>query len=65
MIDVAKFKPKTVYVTGGTTGWPTVLSSLKSVLETGKPVVMVMEGPPPSMLEAVKKAIVEKPWLKS
>jgi uncharacterized protein YndB with AHSA1/START domain len=50
---------------GGQTGWPKILSSLKSVLETGKPVAMAVQGPPPSMLEAVKKAVVEKPWLKS
>jgi len=48
---------------GGQTGWPKILSGLKSVLETGKPVAMKMEGPPPDMTEAVKKALVEKPWL--
>src|SRR5262245_7200793 len=49
---------------GGQAGWPKILSGLKSVLETGKPVAMKMEGPPPDMTEAVKKALVEKPWLK-
>jgi hypothetical protein len=49
---------------GGQIGWPKILSGLKSVLETGKPVAMKMEGPPPDMTEAVKKALVEKPWLK-
>lgn len=49
---------------GGQIGWPKILSSLKSVLETGKPVPMAMEGPPESMVEAVKTAIAEKPWLK-
>lgn len=49
---------------GGRAGWPKILSSLKSVLETGKPVAMKMEGPPPGMAEAVRKALVEKPWTK-
>ena len=49
---------------GGQTGWPKILSSLKSVLETGKPVAMAMDGPTPGMIEAVKKTVVEKPWLK-
>jgi uncharacterized protein YndB with AHSA1/START domain len=49
---------------GGQIGWPKILSSLKSVLETGKPVAMKMEGPPPGMTEAVQKALAEKPWLK-
>jgi len=49
---------------GGQTGWPKILSSLKSVLETGKPVAMKMEGPPPEITEAVQKALAQKPWLK-
>lgn len=47
---------------GGRSGWPAILSSLKSVLETGKPLMMEM-GPPPELMEAVKKAVAEKPWL--
>jgi uncharacterized protein YndB with AHSA1/START domain len=47
---------------GGQIGWPKILSSLKSVLETGKPVAMKMEGPPAAMMEAVQKALAEKPW---
>ena len=47
---------------GGRAGWPAILSSLKSVLETGRPVAMKMQGPPPRMAEAVRKALVEKPW---
>jgi uncharacterized protein YndB with AHSA1/START domain len=50
---------------GGQTGWPKIMSSLKSVLETGRPVSMKMEGPPAEMAEAVQKALLEKPWLKS
>ncbi len=55
--------PATI-LAGGQTGWPKILSSLKSVLEPGKPVPMKMEGPPPGMMEAVKKAVAEQPWLK-
>lgn len=50
---------------GGQSGWPKIMSSLKSVLETGKPVVMKVEGPPAEMVEAVQKALIERPWLKS
>ncbi len=48
---------------GGRQGWPFILSSLKSVLETGKPIVVsVKMGPPKEMMEAIKKAVAEKPW---
>jgi uncharacterized protein YndB with AHSA1/START domain len=40
---------------GGRMGWPLILSSLKSLVETGKPIVVKME-PPKDMLEAVKRA---------
>ncbi len=49
---------------GGRSGWPAILSSLKSVLETGKPLSVKM-GPPPEMIEAVKRAVATKPWLKA
>jgi uncharacterized protein YndB with AHSA1/START domain len=49
---------------GGRTGWPAILSSLKSVLETGKPLDVKLE-PPAGFIEAVKRAVAEKPWLKS
>jgi uncharacterized protein YndB with AHSA1/START domain len=49
---------------GGQSGWPKILSSLKSVLETGKP-LSIETGMPEGFLEAVKKAVAEKPWLKS
>lgn len=52
-------------LSGGRSGWPAVMSNLKSVLETGKPLSMASQGPPPEMVEAVKRAIAEKPWLKS
>jgi uncharacterized protein YndB with AHSA1/START domain len=48
---------------GGRQGWPLILSSLKSVLETGKPIeISVKMGPPKEMLEAIKQACVTKPW---
>jgi uncharacterized protein YndB with AHSA1/START domain len=40
-------------LSGGRTGWPAILSSLKSVLETGKPLAIRME-PPLKMLAALK-----------
>src|SRR5262249_24815959 len=49
---------------GGEMGWPKILSSLKSLLETGKPLAAANEPPPPEFIEAVKKAVAEKPWLK-
>jgi uncharacterized protein YndB with AHSA1/START domain len=48
---------------GGQSGWPKILSSLKSVLETGK-ALSIEGGMPEGFLEAVKKAVAEKPWLK-
>jgi len=49
---------------GGQQGWPKILSSLKSLLETGKPLAAANEGPPAGFMEAVRKAAAEKPWLK-
>ncbi|MGB9367469.1 MAG: SRPBCC family protein [Xanthobacteraceae bacterium] len=49
---------------GGEMGWPKILSSLKSLLETGKPLAAANEPPPPEFMEAVKKAVAEKPWVK-
>jgi uncharacterized protein YndB with AHSA1/START domain len=40
-------------LSGGRSGWPAILSSLKSLLETGKPLVVKM-GPPKEMIEALK-----------
>jgi uncharacterized protein YndB with AHSA1/START domain len=50
-------------LSGGRSGWPAILSSLKSVLETGKPLSIKME-PPPEMMEAVRQVVAAKPWLK-
>src|SRR5712675_992906 len=41
-------------LSGGRAGWPAILSSLKSVLETGKPLAVKME-PPLKMLAALKE----------
>jgi uncharacterized protein YndB with AHSA1/START domain len=48
-------------LSGGQAGWPAILSSLKSLLETGKPLAIKME-PPKDMLNAVKEAVATKPW---
>src|SRR5271168_3392048 len=40
-------------LSGGRQGWPAILSSLKSVLETGHALAIKM-GPPPRMLAALK-----------
>jgi uncharacterized protein YndB with AHSA1/START domain len=40
-------------LSGGRSGWPAILSSLKSLLETGKSLVIKME-PPTELIEAVK-----------
>ncbi|SHK17034.1 Uncharacterized conserved protein YndB, AHSA1/START domain [Bradyrhizobium lablabi] len=47
-------------LSGGRTGWPAILSSLKSVLETGEPLVIKME-PPQKMLAALKKMGIATP----
>jgi uncharacterized protein YndB with AHSA1/START domain len=47
---------------GGRSGWPAILSSLKSVLETGKPLDIKLT-PLPEVVEGVKKAVAEKRWL--
>jgi uncharacterized protein YndB with AHSA1/START domain len=45
---------------GGRQGWPAIISSLKSLLETGKPLVVKME-PPQRMLAALKKLGIATP----
>jgi len=45
---------------GGRQGWPAILSSLKSVLETGHAPLIKM-GPPPEMLAALKAMGIETP----
>src|SRR5699024_11975061 len=41
-------------LSGGRAGWPAILSSLKSMLETGKAMVIPMQ-PPQRMLDALKE----------
>jgi uncharacterized protein YndB with AHSA1/START domain len=47
-------------LSGGRQGWPAILSSLKSLLETGEALVIKME-PPRQMLEALKKLGIKTP----
>ena len=47
-------------LSGGRAGWPAILSSLKSVLETGKPLVVKM-GPPARMLAALRELGIATP----
>jgi uncharacterized protein YndB with AHSA1/START domain len=48
---------------GGQSGWPVILSGLKSLLETGKPLAIKL-APPEGFMEAVKEAVATKPWLR-
>jgi uncharacterized protein YndB with AHSA1/START domain len=45
---------------GGRQGWPAILSSLKSLLETGNALVIKMQ-PPPRMLAALKQLGIAMP----
>ena len=45
---------------GGRQGWPAILSSLKSVLETGQPLAIKMQ-PPQRMLDALKEMGIGTP----
>ena len=45
---------------GGRQGWPAILSSLKSLLETGEALVVKM-SPPQRMLAALKKMGIKTP----
>lgn len=47
-------------LSGGRSGWPAILSSLKSVLETGKPLTVQM-APPLRMLDALKEMGIKVP----
>src|SRR5579859_1191044 len=47
-------------LSGGREGWPAILSSLKSLLETGQPLVVKM-GPPERMLAALKELGIKTP----
>ena len=47
-------------LSGGRQGWPAILSSLKSLLETGKPLAIAM-APPARMLAALKRLGISVP----
>ena len=47
-------------LSGGRQGWPAILSSLKSLLETGQALAVKM-APPQRMLEALKKLGIKTP----
>jgi uncharacterized protein YndB with AHSA1/START domain len=47
-------------LSGGRAGWPAILSSLKSLLETGEALTIEMQ-PPQRMLEALKKLGIATP----
>jgi uncharacterized protein YndB with AHSA1/START domain len=47
-------------LSGGRSGWPAILSSLKSVLETGRPLAVQM-APPHRMLDALKAMGIKTP----
>jgi len=47
-------------LSGGRQGWPAILSSMKSLLETGEALAIKME-PPRKMLEALKKLGIVTP----
>jgi uncharacterized protein YndB with AHSA1/START domain len=47
-------------LSGGRSGWAAILSSLKSLLETGKPLAVKM-APPQRMLAALKEMGIETP----
>jgi uncharacterized protein YndB with AHSA1/START domain len=47
-------------LSGGCQGWPAILSSLKSLLETGQPLTIKM-APPQQMLAALRKMGIKTP----
>ena len=47
-------------LSGGRQGWPAILSSLKSLLETGAPLPIQM-APPQRMLDALKRLGIKTP----
>jgi uncharacterized protein YndB with AHSA1/START domain len=47
-------------LSGGRQGWPAILSSLKSLLETGTPLVIKL-APPERMLAALKRLGIKTP----
>lgn len=64
MMESFSWDPPEALLSGGRSGWPAILSSLKSVLETGKPLAIQLE-PPKAMMELVQELAATKPWLKN
>jgi hypothetical protein len=63
MTEAHQWEIPDAILAGGRQGWPLLLSSLKSLLETGKPIeISVKMGPSKEMLEAVKHAVASRPW---
>jgi len=56
MTEAHRWDVPDAILSGGRLGWPAILSSLKSLLETGKPLT-VKVAPPKEMLEAVRRAV--------
>ena len=63
MMESYSWDPPEALLSGGRSGWPAILSSLKSVLETGKPLLIKLE-PPKGMMEVVQELATTKPWAK-
>jgi uncharacterized protein YndB with AHSA1/START domain len=53
-------KPDSKLIAGVSNGWPAILSSLKSLLETGQPLTVKM-APPQRMLDALKRLGIATP----
>jgi uncharacterized protein YndB with AHSA1/START domain len=64
MMESYSWDPPEALLSGGRSGWPAILSSLKSVLETGKALAIKLE-PPKGMMELVKELAARKPWLRN
>lgn len=53
MTESHQWEVSDAILSGGRAGWPAILSSLKSLLETGKPLSVKLD-PPTEMIEALK-----------
>jgi len=63
MTEAHQWEVPDAILAGGRHGWPLILSNLKSVLETGKPItVAVKMEPPREMIDAIRQALATKPW---
>jgi uncharacterized protein YndB with AHSA1/START domain len=63
MTEAHSWEVPPAVLAGGQSGWPAILSGLKSLLETGKPLAIEM-APPQGFMDAVRQVIAEKPWLR-